>query len=101
MAGVCAVTKTRYDVEGNPYLPCMNDILTTDVGRLSSPDRQFGFPAFVFVTAHTPATAEEIAEKKEVLELELKYRKREVVSRSIQNWVLESARINNGRRTQE
>ncbi len=95
------VTKTRYDVEGNPYLPCMNEILTTDVGKLSSPNRQFGFPAFVFVTAHTPATVEEIAEKKETLTLELKYRKQEVVSRGIQNWVLESARINNGRRTQE
>ena len=34
-------------------------------------------------------------------ESELKYRKQEFVSRGIQNWVIESARINNGRRTQE
>ena len=95
------VTKTRYDVEGNPYLPCMNEILTTDVGRLSSPDKQFGFPAFIFVTAHTPATAEEIAEKKEMLERELKYRKQEVVSRSIQNWVLNTATVVNRGRNQE
>ena len=94
-------TKTRYDIEANPYLPCVNEILTTDVGKLSSPDRQFGFPTFVFVTAHTPAGADEIAEKKETLERELKSRKQEVVSRGIQNWVLDSARITNGRRYQE
>ena len=95
------VTKTRYDVEGNPYLPCMNEILTTDVGRLSSPDKQFGFPVFVFVTAHTPATAEEIAEKKETLTNELKYRKQANVSRGIQNWVFESATVVNRGRNQE
>ena len=95
------VTKSRFEIEANPYLPCVNEILTTDVGKLSSPDRQFGFPTFVFVTAHTPAGADEIAEKKETLERELKYRKQEVVSRGIQNWVLDSARITNGRRYQE
>ena len=95
------VTKTRYDIEGNPYLPCMNEILTTDVGKLSSPDRQFGFPAFVFVTAHTPATAEEIAEKKETLARELKYRKQEVVSRGLQSWVFSSASVVNRGRNQE
>ena len=95
------VTRTRFEIEGNPYLPCMNEILTTGVGKLSSPDKQFGFPAFVFVNAHTPATAEEIAEKKETLMRELKYRKQEVASRGLRNWVLDSARIVNGRRTQE
>jgi len=87
------VTRSRFEIEGNPYLPCMNEILTTDVGKLSSPDKQFGFPAFIFVTAHTPATAEEIAEKKETLERELKYRKQEVVSRGLQSWVLNSATV--------
>ncbi len=87
------VTRTRYDIELNPYLPCTNEILTTDVGKLSSPDKQFGDPAFVFVTAHTPATAEEIAEKKETLTRELKYRKQEVVSRGLQSWVLNSATV--------
>ena len=95
------VTRTRYEIEGNPYLPCMNEILTTDVGKLSSPDKQFGFPAFVFVFAHTPATAEEIAEKKEMLERELKYRKQEIVSHGLRDWILDSARIVNGRRAQE
>ena len=95
------VTKTRFETEGNPYLPCMNEILTTDVGRLSSPDKQFGFPVFVFVTAHTPATAEEIAEKKETLTNELKYRKQANASRGIQNWVFESATIVNRGRNQE
>ena len=94
-------TRSRFEVEANPYLPCANEILATDVGKLSSPDKQFGDPAFVFVTAHTPAEADEIAEKKETLTRELKYRKQEFVSRGIQNWVIESARINNGRRTQE
>ncbi len=95
------VTRTRYDVEGNPYLPCSNEVLTTDVGKLSSPDKQFGFPAFVFVTAHTPATAEEIAEKKEMLARELKYRKQEVVSRGLQGWVMDTATVVNRGRTQE
>ncbi|MBR3506860.1 MAG: peptidylprolyl isomerase [Lentisphaeria bacterium] len=94
-------TRTRYDVEANPYLPCSNEVLTTNVGKLSSPDKSFGDPAFVFVTAHTPATAEEIAEKKESLELELKYRKREVVSRGLQGWIIESATVVNRGRTQE
>ena len=79
----------------------MNEILTTDAGKLSSPDRQFGFPAFAFVSAHTPATAEEIAEKKETLVRELKYRKQEVVSRGLQNWVMESATVINRGRTRE
>ncbi|MBP5586269.1 MAG: peptidylprolyl isomerase [Lentisphaeria bacterium] len=95
------VSRARFEIEGNPYLPCMNEILTTDVGRLSSPDKQFGFPAFVFVSAHTPATAEEIAEKKEMLELELKYRKQEIVSHGLRDWILDSARVVNGRQSQE
>ena len=95
------VTRARFEIEGNPYLPCMNEILTTDVGRLSSPDKQFGFPAFVFVSAHAPATAEEIAEKKEMLELELKYRKQEIVSHGLRDWILDSARVVNGRQSQE
>ena len=94
------VTQTRFEIEGNPYRPCTNEILTTDVGRLSSPDKSFGDPAFVFVTAHTPATAEEIEEKKETLTRELKYRKQEVVSRGLQGWVIESATVVN-RRGQE
>lgn len=92
--------RTRFEVEANPYLPCTNEILTTDVGKLSSPDKTFGDPAFVFVTAHTPATAEEIAEKKDLLTSELKYRKQEIVSRGLQGWVIESATVVN-RRTQE
>ena len=95
------VTRTRFEIESNPYLPCVNEILTTDVGKLSAPDKQFGFPVFVYVTAHTPATAEEIAEKKETLERELKYRKQEVVSRGLQSWVLNSATVINRGRNQE
>lgn len=86
-------TRTRFEIESNPYLPGVNEILTTDVGRLSAPDKQFGFPIFVFVTAHAPATAEEIAEKKETLERELKYRKQEIVSRGLQSWILSSASV--------
>jgi len=95
------VTRTRFEIEGNPYLPCVNEILSTDVGKLSAPDKQFGFPVFVFVTAHTPATAEEIAEKKETLERELKFRKREIVSSGLQSWVLNSATVVNRGRNQE
>ena len=94
-------TRTRFEIEANPYLPCTNEILTTEVGKLSSPDKSFGDPAFIFVTAHTPATAEEIGEKKETLALELKYRKQEVVSRGLQGWVIESATIVNRGRNQE
>ncbi len=94
-------TRARHEIEENPYLPCVNEILTTDVGKLSSPDKTFGFSTFVFVTAHTPATADEIAESKESLERELKYRKQEIASRGIQNWVLDSARIANGRQRQD
>ena len=94
-------TRTRFEIESNPYLPCANEILTTDVGKLSSPDKSFGDPAFIFVTAHTPATAEEIDEKKEMLALELKYRKQEVVSRGLQGWVIESATVVNRGRNQE
>jgi hypothetical protein len=53
------------------------------------------------VTAHTPATAEEIAEKKETLERELKYRKQEIVSRGLQSWVVSSATVVNRGRNQE
>ena len=94
-------TRTRFEIEANPYLPCTNEILTTDVGRLSSPDKTFGDPAFIFVTAHTPATAEEIDEKKETLLRELKYRKQEVVSRGLQGWVVESATVVNRGRNRE
>ena len=85
------VTRTRYEIEGNPYMPAVNEILSTAPGRLSAPDKQFGFPVFVFVSAHTPATAEEIAEQRESLGRELKFRKQEVVSSGIQSWVLNSA----------
>ena len=87
------VTKTRYDLESNPYLLGANEALVTDAGKLSSPDKEYGYPVFVFVSAHTPATAEEIAEQKETLERELKFRKQEVVSHGIQSWVLSSATI--------
>ena len=87
------VTRPRFEIEANPYLPAVNEILTTDVGKLSSPDKQYGFPVFVFVSAHTPATAEEIAEQKETLERELKYRKQDIVSRGLQSWVLNSAMV--------
>ncbi len=85
--------RTRLDIEAAPYMPAVNAILTTDVGKLSAPDKQYGFPVFVFVTAHTDATAEEIAEQKESLELELKYRKQDIVSRGLQDWVIESAHV--------
>ena len=94
-------TRARFEIEANPYLPCINEILTTDVGKLSSPDKSFGFSSFVFVTAHTPATAEEYAEKKETLERELKYRKQEIVSRGIRNWVISSATVVARGRNQE
>ena len=74
-------------------MPAVNAILTTDVGKLSAPDKQYGFPVFVYVTAHTDATAEEIAEQKESLEIELKYRKQDIVSRGLQDWVIESAHV--------
>ena len=87
------VTRSRFEIEGNPYLPGVNEMLSTDPGKLSSPDKQFGFPVFVFVSAHTPATAEEIKEQKETLGRELKYRKQEVVTRGLQSWVLSSATV--------
>ena len=85
--------RTRLDIESAPYMPAVNAILTTDVGKLSAPDKQYGFPVFVYVTAHTDATAEEIAEQKESLEIELKYRKQDIVSRGLQDWVIESAHV--------
>jgi len=85
--------RTRHDIEEAPYMPAVNAILTTDVGKLSAPDKQFGFPVFVFVTAHTDATAEEIEEEKAHLALELKYRKQEIVSRGLENWVIGSAAV--------
>ena len=87
------VTKTRFDLESNPYMPGVSEILSTDTGKLSSPDKQYGFPVFVFVNSHAPATAEEIAEQKETLESELKYRKQDIVSRGLQSWVLSSASV--------
>ena len=87
------VTKTRFDLESNPYMPGVSEILSTDAGKLSSPDKQYGFPVFVFVNSHAPATAEEIAEQKETLESELKYRKQDIVSRGLQSWVLSSASV--------
>ena len=85
--------RTRFDIENAPYMPASNAILTTDVGKLSAPDKQYGFPVFVFVTAHTDAIAEEIAEQKETLVRELKYRKQDIVSRGLQDWVLSSATV--------
>ena len=87
------VTKTRFDLESNPYLPGASEALVTDAGKLSSPNKDYGYPVFAFVSAHTPATAEEIAEQKEMLARELKYRKQEVVSRGLQSWVLSSATV--------
>ena len=95
------VSRARFEIEGNPYMPAVNEILTTDAGKLSAPDKQYGFPVFVFVSAHTPATAEEIAEQKDVLTGELKYRKQEIVSRGLQNWILGSARTYRPGRNQE
>jgi hypothetical protein len=84
-------TKTRFELESNPYMQGVNLALATDAGKLSSPDKDYGYPVFVFVSAHTPATAEEIAEQKEMLGSELKYRKQEAVYRGIQSWILNSA----------
>ena len=95
------ITKSRFEIEGNPYMPAVNEILTTDAGKLSSPDKQYGFPVFVFVDAHTPATADEIAEQKEMLESELKYRKQDIVSRGLQSWVFNSATVVRRGRDQE
>lgn len=95
------ITRARFEIESNPYLPAVNEILSTDVGKLSAPDKQYGFPVFIFVDAHTPATAEEIAEQKDLLAGELKYRKQEIVSRGFQNWILGSARTYRGGQTQE
>ena len=85
------VTRARFEIEGNPYMPAVNEILSTAPGKLSPPDKQYGFPVFVFVSAHTPATVEEIEEQKDVLGLELKYRKQDIVSRGVQSWILGSA----------
>lgn len=95
------VTRARFEIESNPYLPAVNEILSTDVGKLSAPDKQFGFPVFVFVSAHTPATAEELEEQKTVLANELKYRKQEIVSRGIQSWILGTARTYRAGQNQE
>ena len=86
-------SRARFEIEGNPYMPAVNEILTTAPGKLSAPDKQFGYPVFVFVSSHTPATAEEIAEQKDLLTREVKYRKQEIASRGLQNWVLGSAQI--------
>ena len=94
--------RARFEIEANPYMPAVNEILTTAPGKLSAPDKQFGYPVFVFVNAHTPATAEEIAEQKDILTRELKYRKQDIVCRGLQNWILGTATINNPRgRNQE
>ena len=85
------VTRTRFEIESNPYQPGVNEMLNTDPGKLSSPNKEYGFPVFVFVTAHTPATAEEIEEQKETMKRELQYRKQDIVCRGLQNWVLSSA----------
>ena len=95
------VTKTRFDLESNPYLPGVSLALTTDAGKLSSPDKDYGYPIFVYVSAHTPATAEEIAEQKESLTSELKYRKQEAVYNGLQSWVLNSATVVRRGRDQE
>ena len=83
--------RARFEIEGNPYMPAVNEILTTAPGKLSAPDKQYGYPVFVFVNAHTPATAEEIEEQKDLLSREVKYRKQEIVSRGLQNWIQGSA----------
>ena len=85
--------RTRFDIESAPYMPAVNAILTTDPGKLSAPDKQFGFPVFVFVKAHTQATPDELAEQKETLGRELKYRKQDIVTRGLQDWVIGSATI--------
>ena len=85
--------RTRFDIESAPYMPAVNAILTTDPGKLSAPDKQFGFPVFVFVKAHTEATPDELAEQKETLGRELKYRKQDIVTRGLQDWVIGSATI--------
>jgi hypothetical protein len=90
-------SRARFEIEANPYMPAVNEILSTAPGKLSAPDKQYGFPVFVFVKAHTPGTAEEIAEQKDILTRELKYRKQDIVSRGLQNWILGSAQIYNGR----
>jgi len=84
-------TKTRFDIINNPNVPAVKEILTTDVGKLSSPDKDYVYPVFVFVTAHTPATADEVAERKEELAGELKSLKQGLVSTGLQSWVLGSA----------
>ena len=87
------ITRSRIEIEGNPYMPAVNEILTTEPGMLSAPDKQYGFPVLVYVSAHTAATAEEIDESRSVLERELKFRKQSIVSRGIQDWVGGSIRI--------
>ena len=44
-------------------------------------------------TTHTQATPDELAEQKETLVRELKYRKQDIVSRGLQDWVIESAHV--------
>ena len=84
-------TLSRLDLMGNKYRQGTNEILTTGVGKLSSPNKDSGAPMFVFVSAHTPATAEELAEQKEFLGSVVKTLKEDAVSQGLQAWVLGSA----------
>ena len=90
-------TQTRFEIMSIQYRPAVKEILTTDVGKLSSPNKLLDYPVFVFVSAHTPATAEEIAERKEDLDSELKALKQDYVSLGLQSWVLGSAQNNSSR----
>ena len=90
-------TQTRFDIMSNQYMSAAKEVLTTEVGKLSPPNKLLDYPVFVFVTAHTPATAEEIAEQKDELASELKALKQGFVSLGLQSWVLGSAQNFSGR----
>ena len=82
------VTRSRFEIEFSPIKTCANEILTTDAGKLSAPNKNdFISPVFVFVSAHTPATAEEIEEQKVLLTEEVKSIKKEIVASGFQNWI--------------
>lgn len=87
------ITRSRFEIEANSHIPAANEILTTEPGMLSTPDKQLGEPVLVYVSAHTPATAEEIEESKAFLESELKLRKQSVVSRGLQDWVGSAVKV--------
>jgi hypothetical protein len=104
------ITRPRFEIEDNPYIEDasgsfipmpVKEVLFTDVGKLSAPNKQFGYPVFVFVNAHTPATAEEIAEQKELLSNRTKSYKQSIVSAGLQEWVWGSAQSYRSRQNQE